>query len=202
MSECPVDRLVALFMERKYNEEVKRLVELRPNEWYVTELTRCRQWVLFSRFYGPSKLMKPALMLGELAHMGLQMFLAEGYGESEVEANKQVGDYVVKGRCDAIVDGVVYELKTCRAVPQSPLPHHVLQLRLYLWLFERQQGVLLYVAPDGVVSYNVECPLDDQQVLELIEMPESPRWPEWECSYCEFSQYCGRAVRGERHGKR
>jgi CRISPR/Cas system-associated exonuclease Cas4 (RecB family) len=83
------------------------------------------------------------------------------------------------------------EVKYLTSLESVPREHHVLQLRIYLWLVGKAKGELTYVSPQGVKSYSVNTPLTDEEIIQLIGEEKTPRW-EWECGYCEYKQFCNK----------
>ena len=176
-----------------------------PNEVYVTDLVRCPLKAKFEGLYPELKEAEnysPAAILGDLVHRGLENFLKEKFNaEIEVEGSRTVEingkSVTVKGRADAITQDYVIEIKTSRADKGLPHDHHVLQLRLYLWLFNRKKGILLYVTPDRVTEYEVSDPPDEAEVLRHLEdflnIRYAPKF-KWECNYCPFSVLCPNKV--------
>ena len=187
-------------------EESKKHVK-GEDEVYVTDLTRCPLKAKYEQMYPELKEAEnysPAAVLGDLVHRGLEAFLKEKFNaEVEVEGSKTVQidgrAITVKGRADALTPEYVIEIKTSRADRGLPLEHHVLQVRFYLWLFNRKKGLLLYVTPDRVTEYEISDPPDEAEVLrhleDLLRVRYAPKF-KWECNYCPFSVLCPNKVTG------
>jgi len=204
--------LIVEFLYKKKLEDYYSHVK-EENVFYVTDLIRCPLKVKFEREYKElalSEVFTPAGILGELVHRGLESILKiEGYkAEVEVEKEKSVEvegrNYIIRGRADVILrreeninEGLIIEIKTARRDEGIPQKHHMMQLRLYLWLFEFNKGVLLYITPDRITEYLVEGALDTATVIRLVEenirLSPAPRYV-WECSYCIFSKLCPNKV--------
>ncbi|EWG07443.1 MAG: CRISPR-associated protein Cas4 [Candidatus Aramenus sulfurataquae] len=175
------------------------------NTFYVTDLVRCPLKTEYEKKYrevAVSQALTPATILGELVHRGLESVIQiEGYNvRSEVEAEKviSVGKEVkIKGRCDIMLekDGerTIVEIKSSRSDAGIPHTHHVMQLRIYLWLFNAKKGILFYVTPDRFTEYEVNEPMDEASIVNLVQQTldknPSPRF-QWECKYCQFSIMC------------
>ncbi|MEM3753565.1 MAG: hypothetical protein QW778_03125, partial [Candidatus Micrarchaeaceae archaeon] len=86
------------------------------------------------------------------------------------------------------------EVKYQTALRDEPKEHHVLQVKLYLWLLSAERGELLYISPKGLKSFTIEKSLSDQEVIELIKEEKVPRWLEWECKYCQYSPFCNKST--------
>jgi len=131
-----------------------------------------------------------------LVHIGLEGWLKSVYEcEVEVDKEKQLKEYLVKGRIDALNKTTVYEVKYQRDLPENrPLQHHVDQLKCYMWLTNRDKGMLIYVTPARLLTFDFESKFDDYQVLTLIWDERTPKYPDWECDYCDYSFLCGKRV--------
>ncbi len=86
------------------------------------------------------------------------------------------------------------EVKYQTALKNEPKEHHVLQLKLYLWLIGAEKGELLYVSPEGIKSFTIGKPLTEREVIELIKEEKAPRWVEWECAYCQYQPFCNKST--------
>lgn len=181
------------------------------NVIYVTDLVRCPLKVKFEREYKElimSEILSPSAILGDLVHKGLESILKiEGYEIfSEVEKEKIVvvdgKEFKIKGRADVILkkenELIILEIKTARRDEGIPQRHHILQLRIYLWLFDANKGILLYITPDRVTEFPIEGAIETNSVIRMVEenlkLSPSPRYS-WECSYCIFSKICPNKVK-------
>ena len=197
-----------MIVERIYNHKLQDYLNHKKEEnvIYVTDLVKCplkKKYENEFRELALADFFIPSGIMGDLVHSGLQQFLQKEFnadvevnGEKEVSVNGKT--VKIKGRADAIIhqkDGerVVVEIKSARADKGLPLDHHVMQLQIYLWMFEAGKGILVYVTPDRVTEYEVDEPLGDTEVLELVEetvkVSKAPRYF-WECSYCQFNVIC------------
>ena len=159
----------------------------------VTDLIRCplkREFEdKFPDLYKASAY-TPATILGSLVHLGLEQILSnELNAEVEVKGEKWIGDYKIVGRIDAKLGKVGIEIKTSRADFEIPYDHHVLQARIYNWLFDLEKTVLVYITPDRVTEYVVEEDVEEEEIIKLIVDKTAPRY-DWECRYCFFSMIC------------
>jgi len=173
-----------------------RLRELEKHERdgiWVTDLIRCPLKREFEEKYPElyrASVYTPNTILGSLVHVGLENILSsELNAEIEVKAEKQIGEYKIVGRIDAIVGKVGIEIKTSRADIDIPYEHHVLQARIYNWLYDLEKTVLVYVTPDRFAEYYVEDRVSEEEILKLIVEKKAPRY-DWECRYCHFSVIC------------
>lgn len=135
--------------------------------------------------------------VGELIEEALkQRFRNEGDFTYIKELNIDGKPYVICGTVD-IIDPETktpIEVKYQTALKDEPKEHHVLQLRLYLWLTGAGKGELLYVSPEGLKSFTIENPLEEKEIAELIKGEKAPRWVEWECKYCQYQPFCNKSI--------
>jgi CRISPR-associated exonuclease Cas4 len=172
-------------------EKHKRLREASGLE--VTDLIRCPLKRNFEEKYPElyrATAYTPATILGSLVHLGLEHLLSsELNAEIEVKGEKHIGEYKIIGRIDAKLGKVGIEIKTSRADIEIPYEHHVLQAKIYNWLFELEKTILVYITPDRITEYVVEDRIDEEEILKLIVDKKAPRY-DWECRYCSFSILC------------
>ncbi len=185
-------------------DDIKKHVRVE-NEYYVTDLVRCPLKREYEVKY-PELILRqaydPVLLMGDIVHMGLESFIEklvkEGYikGKAyiEVEGNKKLGDIVIKGRIDAIIERengerIGIEIKSSRRDIGLPHQHHILQVKIYNWLFDLDKSVLIYLTPDRIVEYTISERVGEDEVMELLKSTSTPRW-DWECQYCIFSILC------------
>ncbi len=177
----------------------------KEKEFYVTDLVRCPLKMEYELKYPElvlQQIYNPSTILGDAVHKGIEQILVEakdlklldGSVEIEVEGSKKVDDYVVKGRIDAIIyrdneQRIGVEIKYARSDLGLPLQHHVMQVKIYNWLFDLNETILIYLTPDRITEYRVNERVDEYEILGLITSRQAPRWG-WECSYCVFSVLC------------
>jgi len=136
-------------------------------------------------------------VIGELIEEALKKrFKNEGNSIYTKELSVDGKQYVICGTVDIIdpESRTPIEVKYQTALKDEPKEHHVLQLRLYLWLLNAERGELLYVSPEGLKSFIIERPLSEKEIIELIKSERAPRWIEWECKYCQYQQFCSKAI--------
>ncbi len=173
-----------------------RLRELEKHEKngiWVTDLIRCPLKREFEERYPElhkATVFTPSTILGSLVHLGLENLLSsELNAEVEVRREKVIGDYKIVGRIDAIIGKVGVEIKSSRADIDIPYEHHVLQARIYNWLYDLEKTVLVYVTPDRFAEFPIEDSAKEEEILRLIVDKKAPKY-DWECRYCHFSVIC------------
>lgn len=185
------DSVIQQLLMDSWLETMSHVVTREDNVIWVSELVQCRQKAEFSKQLFFVHGIKPSLVLGSLVHKGLELYLREELNaETEVEFEKEVEEYRIRGKVDAIYKDSVIEIKYARGLKDNkPYEHHINQLRLYLWLTELEKGKLVYITPDKLVEFDFSNPMSDDEVLMLIDSWKSPRY-DWECGYCDFNSIC------------
>lgn len=195
--------LIQEYLYKLKLEDIKKH-ERKENEYYVTDLVRCPLKRVYEEKYAELILRQafdPTLILGDIVHMGLEAFLSKlfskGYAKGkvniEIENSKRVKDYIIKGRIDALLDmgegRIGIEIKYSRRDLGIPHNHHVLQVKIYNWLFDLDKSILIYITPERIAEYEVVDRVNEEELISLIEYKEAPRW-NWECQYCAFAILC------------
>ncbi len=172
-------------------EEHKKLRESGGIE--VTDLIRCPLKRGFEEKYPElykASAYTPATILGSLVHLGLEKILSnELNAEIEIKHERNIGEYKIVGRIDAKLGKVGIEIKFSRADFEIPYEHHILQVKIYNWLFDLEKTVLIYITPDRVTEFIVDEKMEEEEIVRLIVDKTAPRY-DWECRYCFFSVLC------------
>jgi len=147
----------------------------------------------------------PNFILGDVLHIGLEELLKRSSEEglidydveAEVEKERRINvdgkEIVIRGRLDLLLkknkELIGIEIKSSRSDSGIPHEHHILQCRLYSWLFELSKVILIYITPDRIAEYEITEGATEEMVVNLIKDSKAPRWS-WECRYCRFSVMC------------
>jgi len=73
----------------------------------------------------------------------------------KMKSNSSTGRYdmdgglVLKGDADMIKDDVILIFRSVDKFPENPMPADMLYLNACMWLFEKIEGVIVYITPDG-----------------------------------------------------
>ena len=59
------------------------------------------------------------------------------------------GGLVLRGEADMIKDDVILIFRSVDKFPENPMPADMLYLNACMWLFEKIEGVIVYITPDG-----------------------------------------------------
>ena len=59
------------------------------------------------------------------------------------------GGLALKGQVDMIMDDVVMIFRSIAKFPENPMPIDILYVNACMWMFEKIEGVIVYITPDG-----------------------------------------------------
>jgi len=192
-----IEEIIKKIVEIEYLEHREHIEKKKSNRSviWVSDLARCKRAREYDLIYDFLFNIKSEWVLGKLAHMGFYEYLKSIYGpdnvRTEVEVEKKVGDYLLKGRIDAVVNGnLIIELKTGRDIPTNePSEHHVVQVKAYLWMVGLEKAKLIYLTRAQWREFVIEEPYNEDEIVALIDADTSPKW-DWECNYCQYNSIC------------
>lgn len=188
------------------------------NVFYVTDLVKCPLTLKYENEYKDLAItnsLNSSAIMGTFIHSGLEDFLKSNFSniQTEVPVEKEIvvqgKNIKIKGRVDAIIgtngEKVVVEIKSGRSDKGIPHEHHIIQLRIYLWLTGIRKGLLLYITSDRIAEYSVNEPLDEAEIIRLVEetlkMSKAPRY-QWECKYCVYAKVCSMVQQQNQNGNK
>jgi CRISPR-associated exonuclease Cas4 len=111
-----------------------------------------------------------------------------------------IDEISLKGQPDMIVDDVVIIFKTVPVSPEIPFASDVLHLNACLWIFNKSEGVIIYITDDGKESSFAlirEKKMFEEVIRRvrvfsnLISDKKTPILePSAECSTCQYYERC------------
>jgi len=132
-------------------------------------------------------------MIGRFVGDGIANVTKQHFGDSafqEVSKQKEIGEYIIRGRYDICIDGQIIEVKFSRFLPKEPYKHHILQCRIYCWMYDVESVLLWYFSPEGYKEYTIKRDgMDDEMIMNLIESAVYPKYY-WECKWCNVKEDC------------
>ena len=176
-----------------FTRDLTPKIDVKDNKTiYVYEIVRCLRRSYFDRtapkgveevgFYG--------LIKGLLRKMS--------YGSTQGEFT--VDDIKLKARADMIVDNMVITLQIVTALPENPLPADALYLNACLWVFNKNEGIIVYITGDGKESsfyLNKDKKMFEEfirrvRVLSSLlgEKKVPILEPSSECNTCQYYEEC------------
>ncbi len=159
---------------------------------YIHEVVRCLRRSYYDRTQ-PIELIRTSfnnLMSGLLQKME--------YGGKEGEYS--IEDITFKGKADMIVDDAVIIFRSTMNAPESPFALDLLYLNACMWMFNKIEGVVVYLTPDGKeasFSLTKEKKMFEELIRrvrvlkDLLEEKKVPILePSIECSSCQYYERC------------
>ena len=73
----------------------------------------------------------------------------------KMKSQSSIGNYdmdgglALKGQVDMIKDDVVLIFRSIDKFPENPMPVDILYVNACMWMFEKIEGVIVYITPDG-----------------------------------------------------
>ena len=120
------------------------------------------------------------------------------YGGKEGEYS--IEDITLKGKADMIVDDAVIIFRSTTLAPESPFALDLLYLNACMWIFKKDEGIVVYLTPDGKeesFSLIKENKMFEELVRrvrvlkDLLEEKKVPILePSIECSSCQYYERC------------
>ena len=113
-----------------------------PNTIYLHEATKC----LRRSFYDRTEPLETEQTQFNKVLGGLfrKMKSQATIGKYEMD-----GGLALKGQVDMIKDDVVMIFRSVNRYPENPLPADILYVNACMWMFDKIEGVVVYITPDG-----------------------------------------------------
>ena len=175
-----ISRDIAPHIDPKNNKEID-----------LSEVTKCLRRSYFDRIDPEETPRKSFRMLigGLLRKMS--------YGSKQGEF--LINEIKLKGQADMIVDDIVFILKWSDDLLEEPLAEDILYLNACLWIFNKMEGILVYLTKKGEVPFSLtkskkmfEETIRRVKVFnDLLEEKKIPILePSIECSTCQYYERC------------
>ena len=120
------------------------------------------------------------------------------YGGKEGEYS--IDDITLKGKADMVVDDAIIIFRSTMLAPDSPFALDLLYLNACMWIFKKDEGIVVYLTPDGKeesFSLIKENKMFEELVRrvrvlkDLLEEKKVPILePSVECSSCQYYERC------------
>ncbi|MEX0656092.1 MAG: Dna2/Cas4 domain-containing protein [Nitrosopumilaceae archaeon] len=123
----------------------------------------------------------------------------------KMQYGSKLGEYVIediklKGQADIIVDDVVFIFRSTTSLPETPLSSDALYLNACLWIFNKVDGIIVYLSSDGKetsFSFTKDKRMFEETIRRvrvlnnLLEEKKVPILePSEECSSCQYYERC------------
>lgn len=199
-------QLIVESIKRTFLAEVLNIYNRSPDELWVTELTKCLRYSFYNRVLLSSMDFRAAyrIIRGRLYHEFVTSSIPLGETEQRDSLGKKAmfrarngKEITITGRADLAVGDYVVDLKTVTRLPKEAYSDHLAQIQLYLYLYDKPRGLLVYIDDGGRIKpVHVERNEDEISKLlrraeELYEAlrtgtPPPPEEDKW-CRYCPWN---------------
>ena len=173
--------------------ELDLQVDLSDNKiFYIQEIVGCLRRSYYDRTDPIEK-----------KHKNFHNYLSGLFRKSEF--GSKVGQYdlkdlKIKAQADLIIDDVVLIFRSVEEFPEIPHPSDMLYLNACLFVFDKFDGIIIYISPDGSETSFVatkqtkmfEESIRRVSVLsDLLTQKRTPVLePSTECTSCQYYQRC------------
>ena len=113
-----------------------------PNTVYLHEATKCLRRSFYDR-------MEPLETEQTQFNKVLGGLFRKMKSQSTVSKYDMDGGLVLKGQVDMIKDDVVLIFRSVNTYPENPLPADILYVNACMWMFNKIEGIIVYITPDG-----------------------------------------------------
>ena len=175
------------------NRDLKPKIDPKNNKTiHLYEIVRCLRRSYFDRI-SP----KDPEATGFSSLIG-GLFRKMPYGSTQGEF--AIDEIKLKGQADMIVDEIVIIFRVVNTLPENPLSSDVLYLNACLWIFSKNEGIIVYLTGDGKeVSFSIikekkmfEESIRRVRVLSSLlgEKKVPILEPSPECNTCQYYEEC------------
>ena len=162
------------------------------NEVFLHEITRCMRRSYFDRF-------------DAIETSGREFEQVLGGLIRKLPYGAKLGEFAIdeiklKGQADMIVDDIVIIFKTVRKPPENPRASDVLYLNGCMWIFDKTEGVIVYMTGDGIETsfalYREKKMFEEviRRVRVFSNLISDKRVPilepSGECASCQYYEQC------------
>jgi CRISPR/Cas system-associated exonuclease Cas4 (RecB family) len=175
-------------MSRKELEE-----RYKKRVLFAHELTSCALKSRFSKSLHELDLassFNPRMMIGELIEYGVEKFMQQiGFTKFQGAFVMEMDEFVIAGSPDYISKDKSTIVDVKYSFNPITRDHHIERMQIYLTISNIPRGLLIYISPQGLKSYEVRDKMDQSKIRNLIQNPQIPRYV-WECRLCVYSEFC------------
>ncbi|MBM3896285.1 MAG: hypothetical protein FJ360_00845 [Thaumarchaeota archaeon] len=123
----------------------------------------------------------------------------------KMQYGSKLGEYMIdditfKGQADIIVDDVVFIFRSAASIPEAPLSSDALYLNACLWIFNKADGIIVYLSGDGKeasFSFTKDKRMFEETIRRvrvlnsLLGEKKAPILePSENCSSCQYYERC------------
>ena len=159
---------------------------------YIHEVVRCLRRSYFDR--------TDPIVVRRTGFKNLMTGLLQKMEFGGKEGEFVVDDIKLKGRADMVVDDALIIFRSTMEIPDSPFSADLLYLNACMWIFNKVDGIIVYLTPDGKeTSFSLakEKKMFEELVrrfrvlADLLEEKKTPILePSVECTSCQYYERC------------
>ena len=176
-----------------FTRDLRPKIDVKDNKTiHLYEIVRCLRRSYFDRT-APKEIQA-------VGFYGLIKALLRKTSYGSTQGEFTVDDIKLKAQADMIVDNIVITLQVVTALPENPLPADALYLNACLWVFNKYEGVIVYITGDGKES-SFYLSKDKKMFEEFIrrvrvlssllgEKKVPILEPSPECNTCQYYEEC------------
>lgn len=176
-----------------FTRDLRPKIDVKDNKTiYAHEIVRCLRRSYFDRI-AP----KDAKAEG---FYGLIEGLLQKTSYGSAQGEFAIDDIKLKAQANMIVDNIVISFQIVTKLPENPLPADALYLNACLWVFNKDEGVIVYITGDGKESsfyLNKDKKMFEESIRRvrvlsnlLAEKKVPILEPSSECNTCQYYEEC------------
>ena len=124
-------------------EDIQLKIDTKdPNTIYLNESSKCLRRAFYDRT-------DPLETEQTQFNKVLGGLFRKMKSHSTMGSYDMTGGLTLKGQVDMIKDDVVLIFRSINKFPDNPLPVDILYLNACMWMFDKIEGVVVYITPDG-----------------------------------------------------
>jgi len=196
---------------RLLNEDKKH--KKKKKSFYCSDAYKCPKKIYFDfRHKEEAEEYEPRILrifqCGDDVHARICMYLDRAGVLESVETEAPPNIHNITGRVDAVLkDGTIVEIKSINSQSVSkPIKEHVGQLQLYLHLYGKENGILIYECKPNQKICEFEIKKDIKIINEILqefkdlqpyllkstppERRKSYTKSKYPCKYCNYRSLC------------
>ena len=113
-----------------------------PNTIYLHEVTKCLRRSFYDR-------MEPLETEQTQFNKVLGGLFRKMKSKATIGTYEMDSGLALKGQVDMIEDDVVMIFRAVNRYPENPLPADILFVNACMWMFDKIEGIIVYITPDG-----------------------------------------------------
>jgi CRISPR-associated exonuclease Cas4 len=176
-----------------FTRDLRPKIDLKDNKIiYAHEIVRCLRRSYFDRT-APKE-------VEDVGFYGMIDALLRKTSYGSAQGEFAIDDIKLKAQANVIVDNIVILFQIVTKLPENPFPADALYLNACLWIFNKNEGVIVYITGDGKESsfyLNKDKKMFEESIRRvrvlsnlLAEKKVPILEPSSECNTCQYYEQC------------